>query len=171
MLQNFLIPFLAALAILIFGWGNLFMFALKTKTLKRFLLHPAFVVGDLIILPSIGFLVVYFYQQAAVPEIIMQMKWIYFPVVGITSLIVSLSSAFRSLIINKSMKFDIFLVPHFFFYWSVSFTLIHFFFTGLVQILFSGWSVLMLAIYSAVAIGIVMHLILPVIFGRKTFDK
>lgn len=163
-------PLLVSLIILIWGWGNLFILAVKTKTLKTFLVNPGFMIGDLIILPAVGFLVVYSFQQITVWEIIMRVKWFYLITIAAASLALSLFSGFRTFL-KKTAPLHPLILPHFFFYWFMAFILINFFFMGFLQILFRGWSFLSSVIYATVVIGVLTHLSLPEIFGPKKFTN
>ncbi len=167
-LKNFLYPSIAALFILTTGWGNLLLFAIKTKTLRNFLRHPGFMIGDLVILPMVGFLVIFFYRLINSLHIF---TLSYFTIsIALVSLVLSLLNAYRSLFVWKTVKFNLLLVPHFFFYWFMSYILISFFVIGLWEILFNP-NIFILSIYFTVAAGVVTHFILPMIFGPKKFSN
>jgi hypothetical protein len=162
-------PLIVAIVVLIFGWGNLFLFAIKTDSLGAFLHNPDFMVGDLIMLPLAGLLVSVYYGRASERlnfSFINSNLW--HKLVLLFAFILSSYNAIFSLYVWHSTHFDIIIVPHFFFYWFVVYELTNFFIKGAVYLL-RYRSFLMLFLYISVLLAIVVHLTLPSVFGPKTF--
>ena len=159
-------PFLFALIILIFGWGGLFLQAIKTKSLSTFLRHPAFMIGDLLILPIIGFLMSIFYRGIAIPvEELLSTKWNYFT--AIISLGIVSFTFYRSIFIKRTTSFNIFSLLHFFFAWFMAYIIITFFSKGLWQLLFGGGGLFLWILWLLVFVGVLSHISLGVLWPKK----
>ena len=160
-------PILVAVIIWLTGWGYLFLFALRTNSLDTFLRHPGFMIGDFLMLPLAGFLITFFYQQFTNPiSLITSKNWTYIALV--IGLSLAVLSAYRTLFVWKTAPVDILIIPHFFFYWFISYILINFFIKGLLQNLSSSTPLSWL-IYIGVILVVLVHLILPMIFDPKIF--
>lgn len=162
-------PIVVALIILVWGWGNLFVVAISTHSLGSFLTHPAFMIGDLVMLPAAGFLITLFYQRVETPmhvAILFSKKWTCATLS--VAFLLALYNAYFSIFIWKSAPPDILMSPHFFFWWFFVYVLINFLARGFGQLLYTTKYTLWL-LYVGVIILVSVHLLLPTVFGPKTF--
>lgn len=163
-------PLVVAAIVFAAGGGFLFLFAGRINFAKGFLRQPQFVVGDLLMLPLVGFLITFFYQRVDNPiDLVISTNWTY--VTLLIALVLSALSAYRSFFVIKTMPINIFIFAHLIFYFFMAYILLSFFPKGMLQLL-SDSTPLLWIVYIGVVIATATHLmILPAIFGFKKFPR
>lgn len=161
-------PFLVALIIWITGFGSLLLIAWRTNSITTILLkNLGFMIGDFIMLPLAGFLITLFYQQINSPVDFIISNNLTYPIL-VVALIITVLSGYATLFVWKTLPLDISVIPHGIFYFFMTYILLNFFIKGLLQ-LFSSPTPFLWMLYIGVLFSIGMHLLVPMIYGRKYF--
>ena len=106
-------PALVAFAFIVLGWGSILLIAWRLEVItSEFLRNPAFMVGDLVILPLCGALIAAFYRSASLE---MPSEWGTRIAVG--------SAAIASIAAGATAVFSIFVTDTYLGWWSAPHTL------------------------------------------------
>lgn len=106
-------PILVALTFIALGWGSILIIAWRLNIVtSEFLRNPAFMVGDLVLLPLCGALIAAFYRSASLE---MPSEWGARIAVG--------SAAIASISAGSTAAFSIFVTETYHGWWSVPHTL------------------------------------------------
>lgn len=152
-------PLIFSSLIWFFGFGSIFLVAIKGKTVKKDLLrNPGFILGDFFVIPIIGGLISYFYQQVSNPLLITTS-----PYWNLT-LIIAILITFYMGIKFKLMKLWWF--PHGLFHVIFTYILINFLFKGVLQLVDTGGFELWI-IWFLVLAGIIAHYALGIRYPKK----
>lgn len=164
---NFLLnlhPLVVAIIIWIWGFGSLALYGWKTKAIKSVVLKsPGIMIGDFFIIPTLAYMVVYFYQavENPLPETISP-KWAL--ITYIVGLFLAVTSATRFKLINR------WFFPHIVFYWFMAYIFLTFLTKGVYQLIFGDNPTILWAIWIFVLVGVLIHLVLGVVW-RKQFPR
>ena len=135
----------------LWGTGSLFLVAVKTGSLKTvFFKKPSIILGDFLILPIIGGLIV---------NILVKRETALFDlssVVFYLSIVVGLLLAVFSAIRNQQLSY--LWLPHILFYWLMAFFILYFLIVSFDLTLIAWWIVL---------IGVFVHQSLGIIYPKK----
>ncbi len=118
-------PVLVALVFIAFGWGTLLLIAWRLEVIESdFLRNPAFMVGDLVLLPMCGALIAAYYRSASLE---MPSEWGMRIAVGsgvIAGIAAGATAAFS--ILASETYAGVWSVPHTIFIWFFAYTFISF---------------------------------------------
>lgn len=153
-------PLVMALLVLFWGFGSLVLVAIRTTTLGSVLLeNPAFMVGDLLLLPFAGFLITYFYRAVAnAVDIVTSPRWSYG--IGVLAVLLPAISAVRNDLIS------IWWVPHLTFYWFFAYMTISFLCKGFLQLILGTNEKFLWLVWVGVLMLTSVHGILGLVFPK-----
>ena len=106
-------PVFVAILFIVFGWGSILLIAWRVDVItSEFLRNPAFMVGDLVLLPLCGGLIAAFYRSASLEM----------PSEGGTRIAIG-SAAIAGIAAGATAAFSIFVTETYYGWWSVPHTL------------------------------------------------
>lgn len=154
-------PLLVTLIIWFWGFGSLVFYGIKTKAVRSVVLRtPGIIIGDFFIIPTLGFLVTYFYQTIENPLAATSSPY-WSIATCLIAIILAVISAIRFKLINRWFS------PHIVFYWFMTYILLTFLTKGFYQLISGDITSTLRIIWFLVLIGTLTHIIMGVIWSKK----
>lgn len=154
-------PFLVAFLIWLWGFGSLVFYGIKTKAIRSVILKtPGIIIGDFFIIPTLGFLITYFYQAIENPLVVTSSSC-WSAVTCLIAIILATISAIRFDLVNR------WFFPHTVFYWFMAYILLTFLTKGLYQVIFGELALKLRIIWLFVLIGTLTHITMGVVWSKK----
>ncbi len=154
-------PFLVAFLIWIWGFGSLVIYGIKTKAVKSVVLKtPGIIVGDFFVIPTLGFLITYFYQTIGNSLPVTASPY-WSMITCLIALLLAAISAIRFDLVNR------WFFPHIIFYWFMSYILLTFLTKGLYRLIFGELALGLRIIWLLVLIGTLAHIIMGIVWSKK----
>ena len=156
-------PVVVGAVFLVFGWGTLLLLAWRLGIVtSEFLRSPAFMVGDLVLLPLCGALIASFYRSSGPAAHLLLQGWIVY-ISGAIALAAAGATAAFSILVTETYH-GLWSVPHTLFIGFFAYVFVSFIPRGFVLIAFnlSSSSIVKLVLILALPIA---HIVLKVAVG------
>jgi len=154
-------PLVVAIITWIWGFGSLVFYGLKTKAVRSVVLKsPGMMIGDFFILPTITFLITYFYQTIKNPLPLTTSFW-WTMIMGLVSLF------FAAILAVKFNPKNLWFLPHSLFIWFMTYLLFTFLSKGFYQLIFGENTLKLWLIWVLVLVGILIHEFLGIIKSKN----
>lgn len=157
-------PFIVYLIILSCGFGSLVLVAIRTKSIRNALIkNPAFMVGDVFLLPAAGGLITFFYQQIVHPiPVTTNPTWT--TVTLIVSLFITLFFGVKFKFLNKRIMWWL---PHGILHWFFMYLFLTFVTKGLFQLLYGQGSIVLWVLWWLVILMVAIHQFLGQLWPKR----
>lgn len=157
-------PYVSALLIFLFGFGSLLLVGVKTHTVKTVIFtNPAILIGDIFLLPFIGFIITSFTQKTPTTFYSNQEPLLHFTV-AVVALLLTIVAAWKFKLINPWW------LPHGIFYWFMSYIILNFFLTQGILFVTNTYDILLSVSLLLVIVFLFFHFYLGKKFP-KTFPN
>lgn len=154
-------PYISALIIFIAGFGSLLLVGIKTSTVKTIIFkNPAILIGDVLLLPFIGFLITSTSQRVPDTFYSNQEPLLHFTI-AVIALLLTMLSAWKFKLIN------VWWLPHGIFYWCMSYIILNFFLTQGILFVTNTYDILLSLALFLVVVFLFFHFYLGWKFPKR----